>query len=75
MKSEEFWDAMVLLAENDDNYQQALEKVKKLEPAYLAIKASLPPEQQQTLDDYIAACEALEESQVYLAARLSLTGD
>ncbi|MBO5891875.1 MAG: hypothetical protein J6Q30_04090 [Oscillospiraceae bacterium] len=65
------WDILVDFAENDKQYQEALDRVKRLEPAFLAIRKSLSPEQQRILDDYIAACEALDQCQTFLAANLS----
>lgn len=73
MCMDDLWDEMVELTKNDKNYQEALDRVKRLEPAFLAVRESLNPEQQQTLDDYIAACEALEQCQIYLAARHSMS--
>ena len=72
MEKDNIWDILVDFAENDKQYQEALDRVKRLEPAFLAIRKSLSPEQQQTLDDYIAACEALDQCQTFLAAKLSL---
>lgn len=70
MSPKELWSELNRLAAKDTRYQQALGKVTSLEPAYLAIKSSLTPEQQQTLDDYITACEVLDECQLWLALRL-----
>ena len=72
MGKENLWDEMLELTQNDESYQQTLDRVKKLEPAFLAIRESLRPEQQQILDDYIAACEALEQCQTFLVAKLSM---
>jgi len=66
----ELWTKLDTLAAQDTRYQQALEKVSALEPAYLAIKNTLSPEQQQALDDYITACEVLDECQLWLALHL-----
>ena len=70
MNTENLWSKLGELADQDLQYQQALERVSTLEPAYLAIKGTLTPEQQQTLDDYITACEVLDECQLWLALRL-----
>ena len=70
MNPKELWSELNSLAVQDTRYQQALERVSTLEPAYLAIKGTLTPEQQQTLDDYITACEVLDECQLWLALRL-----
>ena len=70
MSPKELWSKLNSLAAQDSRYQQALKSVTALEPAYLASKGTLTPEQQQTLDDYITACEVLDECQLWLALRL-----
>ena len=75
MEKDNIWDILVDFAENDKQYQEALDRVKRLEPAFLTIRESLSPEQQQILDDYIAACEALDQCQTFLAAKLSYYED
>ena len=68
---DDLWDRLVAITEKDAAYQEALSRVERLEPAFLAIRESLRPEQREILDDYIAACEALEQCEIYLAAKLS----
>ena len=75
MCMDDLWDRMVELTQNDESYQQAQDRVKRLEPAFLAIRESLNPKQRQILDDYIAACEALEQCQIFLAAQFSVSGE
>ena len=50
---DDLWDRMVELTQNDESYQEALDRVKRLEPAFLTMRESLNP-RQQILDDYIA---------------------
>ena len=60
-------------------YQQAMtdelcclcrEQVCRTEPDYLAIREGLDDIQQMQLDDYLTACEALEDSLLRLAYEL-----
>ena len=69
---DDLWDRMLEYTEKDAAYQETLSRVERLEPAFLAIRESLHPEQRQILDDYIAACEALEQCEIFLAAKLSM---
>lgn len=51
-------------------YLQCLANVKARETAFLDIRNSLPDEQRQQLDSYIAACEELEHALLPIAYRL-----
>ena len=54
---------------SESNYQQMLEAVRRLEPAFLVLWDSLTREQRQILEDYLSACEALDQELLANAAR------
>lgn len=70
MRDWEWMDEVTNRARTDEWYQLWLEDVKALEPAFLAIRGSLPEKQQAQLDDYISACESLEGALTLLAYQL-----
>ena len=74
MKPEELWDALEMRKGNNELYQQLLAKVKSREAGYLAALEMLPPEQRQQVEDYVAACEALDDPLVYMAYQLGWDG-
>ena len=51
-------------------YRQLLSVVKKREQDYLQIQALLTPDDQLRLDNYISACEELEQALIVLAYQL-----
>lgn len=57
-------------AEEDAWHQQMRQLVEEYEPAYLKIRESLPPQQQEDLDNYISACENQERSLAFIAYTL-----
>ena len=57
------------LAKNDPNYQACLEEVRRWEPAYLALRESLPDMQKRSLENYISACEELDHAMFQLALK------
>ena len=73
MKESELWDRLHQKAKNDAWYQTCLEEVNRAEAAYLTIREILNKTQKDQLDDYIAACEALEDSLIFLAFELGKT--
>ena len=73
MDREELWRKLVLVAEHSTDYQQALQQLKEIEADYSALLETLAPEKQEVLERYIAACEAMDESLVYLAYQLGRT--
>ena len=46
--------------------QFCLQRVRALEPDFLVLRAGLNAAQQELLDDYIAACEALTAAETIL---------
>ena len=70
MNPEELWNELERQKANDVQYQQLLGMVKRLEPGYLAVLAMLSQEQRQQVEDYVGACEALDDPLVYIAFRL-----
>lgn len=70
MENRDWMEEVSSRAKEDEWYQYWLKDVKDLEPAFLAIRASLTEEQQARLDDYIAACESLEGARTLLAYQL-----
>lgn len=74
MKAEELWNVLERQKKKDGFYQQLLEMVRSREPAYQAALAMLPPQQRQQVEDYVAACEALDDPLVYMAYCLGRSG-
>ena len=70
MEQEELLSVLMIMAEKDTNYQQALLQLKKVETEYTAFLETLTPEKQAVLERYIAACEAMDDALVFLAYRL-----
>ena len=56
-------------AKNDTVYRECLRMAENLEPGFLSLRASLPPEQQDLLDRYIAACEAMDDALLAVAVQ------
>ena len=67
MNVEEIWKVLERQKATDALYQQLLAMVKSREPAYEAALAMLPPLQRRQVEDYVAACEALDDPLVYMA--------
>ena len=63
-------DELTEQAKMDMLYLQSLTRVKETEPAFLALRDSLPEEQRELLDQYIAACEELEHALAPIAYRM-----
>ena len=57
------------LAKEDAHYQTCLEEVKRWEPAYLALRNSLPQMQRRAVEGYISACEKLDYVLLLLALK------
>ena len=55
---------------NDPWHQECVNEVQKRSAAYEALRSTLNPQQQEDLDLYIAACEELEHSAVFLAYQI-----
>ena len=70
MEQEELLNVLMIMAENDTNYQQALLQLKEVETEYTALLETLPQKTQEVLERYIAACEAMDDALVFLAYRL-----
>ena len=70
MRFAEIQDRVARAAKTDGWVQECKARMEELEPAYQAIRGMLTPEQQELLDDYIAACEELEYSHIYVAYQL-----
>lgn len=58
---------LLALVRADSFYQQLLRECIALEPQYQTIKATLPENQQEILDQYISLCEELEYRRTTLA--------
>lgn len=74
MRPEELWEALELKKRNSELYQQLLAMVESREAGYLAALEMLPPELRQQVEDYVAACEALDDPLVYMAYCLGRDG-
>ena len=58
---------MSLLESVRQERDECLDLVRRLEPAFMELRASLTGEQQELLDAYITACEALSDAEQVLA--------
>ena len=67
MAKEELLCCLVPMMDTDPDYQQALRKLEKVEPDYLALLETLTPEQRDVLERYIAACEEVDDALLFLA--------
>ena len=67
MKPEELWIELEMQKATNVQYQQLLDMVKRLEPGYLAALELLLQAQRQQVEDYVGACEALDDPLIYMA--------
>ena len=70
MNYEKLWDNLIAEAKLDLDYQRGLQTVMEKEKAYLAVCSALTPEQRNAIEDYISACEELENYMTLIAYRL-----
>ena len=73
MDRDELWRKLVLLMEQDPDYQQALQRLKEVELDYLVLLETMAPEKREILERYIAACEAMDDPLIYLAYQIGRT--
>ena len=67
MGRDELWGRLVLMMEQDTDYQQALQRLKEAEVDYLALLETMTPEKREVLERYIAACEAMDDPLIFMA--------
>ena len=67
METTKWMDELVRMAKADPWYQEWLAKANSLETEFRRIRDALPKEDQNLLDDYISACEELDNSMTLLA--------
>ena len=72
MDRDELWDYLVPLMEQDADYQQALLRLKEVEPDYLSLLETMTPENREVLERYLAAAEALDDPLIYLAYQIGM---
>ena len=65
-----FTDELHSRLQNDPWYQDCAKDVQQRTAAYEAICSTLTPQQQEDLDLYIAACEELEHTAVFVAYQI-----
>lgn len=70
MEEFDFWMEVGRMSRDDEWHRTCLEMVQQREAAYFAIRDSLPPQQQEELEDYLAACQELDASLALLAYQL-----
>lgn len=70
MDREELWTRLLPMMEANSDYQQALQRLSDAEEDYLTLLESLTPENREILERYIATCEALDDTLVFLAYQL-----
>ena len=64
MNNDNLWEEIMKSATKDPEFQWAQNKVQNTEKEYLEVCKSLTPEQKLVIEDYIAACELMDD---YLA--------
>ena len=62
MTTDELWDHLIDRAKSDPWYQECRAEVRKLEPWFINFREGLSGEDRDKLDDYISACEGLEDA-------------
>ena len=67
MDYEKIWDALTKECKKDSYYQQCLRDVERAEEQYLLVMQQLTPEQQAVIEDYICACETMDNAMTLLA--------
>ena len=75
MTGSELWDKLFEKAKADAWHRKCLLEVRRTEAAFLRIREALCETEKDELDEYIAACEALEDSFVFLAYELGMDGE
>ena len=70
MDKNELWNYLIPMMEQDPDYQQALQKMKEIEPKYLALLETMTAENQEILEQYIAACEDMDDPLIFLAYQI-----
>lgn len=70
MDTTTLWKKLTHMMAEDAQYQQALKTVQAAEPAYLAVVEKLSAPDRETVERYIAACEALDDPLIYLAYQI-----
>ena len=73
MERDELWARLVLKMGVDPDYQQALQRLKDVEPAYLDLLETMTPENREIRETYIAAAEALDDPLIFLAYQIGKT--
>ena len=72
MNKDELWQILLANAEYNPEYQQAFQKLQGVEKEYMAFFDTLPADQKELLERYIAACEEMDEALVFAAYQLGL---
>ena len=67
MEEKQWIKELTEMAKFDPEYQQYLAQARLLEPEFLSIRDSLPENQRELLDTYLAACEQMDHFQLCLA--------
>ena len=69
MREENVYGDLLEQAKEDSYYQACLEEVKRWEPAYLALRDTLPEMQRRVVEEYVSACEELDHALLVLAMK------
>lgn len=68
---QDYWEQILLeAARRDGDYQAMLKKCLEAEADYRTILESLPPRQQEQLENYISLCEELQHRLTVLACQI-----
>ena len=72
MNTDKLWQHLRPMLGQNPEYQQALQRLKDIEPDYLKLLETLSPGQRDILERYIAATEALDDPLLFLAYQIGV---
>ena len=69
MEEKSWLEELAEMAKTDEEYQQCLKALRRAQPAYLAFRDSLPEDQRKTVEDYLTACENMDQALLFLVLK------
>lgn len=70
MEYEKIWDELFTRARTDPWYQECLLRVREAEIDYIGVLEKLSTKDKQIVEDYIAACEIIDDCMTVLAYQI-----
>ena len=70
MDYEKMWDELMKRAKTDPWYQECLLRVREAEIDYIGVLEKLSTKDKQIVEDYIAACEIMDDCMTVLAYQI-----